>query len=610
MTIFYSGKGHNELRMLVSFDSVLPLENELFDGRYRPCELLGQGGMGKVFLVEDTMLDGEKIALKVLNRELTQDENHKKRFLREVKLARQVTHVNVVRTYDVGVCGDYFYYTMEHIRGISLKDLLTRDGPLNEEQLTLIVPQICAGLHAIHQHDIVHRDLKPANVILTDEGVVKIADFGIARPGCSDLTHGDEIIGSSRYMAPEVWVGKPLSSATDIYALGVLLFEMCTGMTPFEADNPAELMWKHLDVPPIRPSEIEPKTPSWADALVLALMAKDDSHRPCDALEIAEFVRSRAFAPQKEGTQESSTWRNEGYIEAEPFISSPEEDLITSTIELDPPALTAPIHSSFPSGAAFVSPKSRRGHERPLKPLLTEIQNSFLQTVATIVMFGLVILFGPKLSRAGAITFAQVMGGDKQWLFFAMSLGVLFQGSLLLSVFHFSLRGSDTDAPTAIRNVLLAGVYLAFALLSFWLVDGGQSQALSEVIQSQANTMIALATLSFEHVFTSNGTLLNKCIFLAFLFPLTFWMTVRIWEDRIHGFYAFFLHAFLLLFAMAILSYIVAFMATQITPSVEPFRCDFSGVILSITRETIISGIVSITVLWGLFVRLRFLGRD
>lgn len=263
---------------------------EIFADRYRIIRELGRGGMGSVYLVTDTVLNNEEVALKILKSELSRNEQHAKRFLREVQLTRKVTHPNIVRTYDVGSVEDGIFFTMECVTGVSLKDKLA-DGPLSVAETVQILIQVCDGLEAIHAAEIIHRDLKPGNVILTPDGIAKIADFGVARPETSDLTSYDEIIGSSHYMAPEIWSGKELTPAADIYALGVLAYEMLTGCVPFEAENPAEMMFKHLEATPVQPVELVSTIPAWLNNLVLALLEKDLNKRPCLASEVATFLK-------------------------------------------------------------------------------------------------------------------------------------------------------------------------------------------------------------------------------------------------------------------------------------------------------------------------------
>jgi serine/threonine protein kinase len=265
------------------------ITTETFADRYRVVRQLGRGGMGAVYLVEDVMLGGELVALKVLHAELSQNEKHTKRFLREVQLTRRVTHPNVVRTFDVGANGGRLYFTMEYAEGKTLKERIA-EGPLPLAEASRITQQICKGLAAIHQADIIHRDLKPGNVIIEESGGVKITDFGVAKPGVSDLTGYNEIIGSIPYMAPEVWSGRGVGIRADLYALGVMFYEMLVGSLPFEGDAPAELMCKHLETIPVAPIVLRPEIPQWMNDLAMGLLAKDQEQRPVDCTQVAELL--------------------------------------------------------------------------------------------------------------------------------------------------------------------------------------------------------------------------------------------------------------------------------------------------------------------------------
>ncbi|MCB0309616.1 MAG: serine/threonine protein kinase [Bdellovibrionales bacterium] len=266
--------------------------DQLIADRYRVMRLLGQGGMGKVYLVSDTLLGGDQIALKILGSDLALDQVHTARFLREVQLTRKVTHPNIVRTFDVGTFGDIFFFTMEYAPGPTLKDK-AQAGLLGVPEIVEILIQICHGLSAIHSEGIVHRDLKPSNVILGPGGSVKIADFGVARPDTSELTHKSEVIGSTPYMAPEVWRGQELTPAADIYSLGVLAYEVICGRLPFEAHAPAEMMCKHLEETPQPLTLFNATVPRWLNNLILVLLSKDVSERPGGAQEVVELIKSR-----------------------------------------------------------------------------------------------------------------------------------------------------------------------------------------------------------------------------------------------------------------------------------------------------------------------------
>lgn len=320
----------------LSLNSAIP-----FAGRYILKKQLGSGGMGSVYLAVDSMLGDEEIAIKVLHAELCKNEKHTKRFLREVQLTRKVTHPNVVRTFDAGRENGRLFFTMEYAPGVTLKEKLAAN-PIEPTEVASILREIAKGLYAIHQADIIHRDLKPGNVILTPDGFVKITDFGVAKPGVSDLTGHNEIIGSIPYMAPEVWVGRNVGPLADVYALGVLAFEMLTGVLPFDGDSPAEMMCKHLETRPVSPCDLAPGIPHWLNELVLQMLEKDQDRRPAGAEAIVKTINHHLdghpapSAPQPDPESGEDEERLGGY--------SP----VGSGFEAPPPAMDSePSKSDF-----------------------------------------------------------------------------------------------------------------------------------------------------------------------------------------------------------------------------------------------------------------------
>jgi serine/threonine protein kinase len=263
----------------------------LIAGRYEIEKPLGTGGMGTVYLVSDRILGEEKVAIKVLHKQYAYEKKYTQRFLREVQLMRRVNHKNVVRTYDVGADGDIVYFTMEYIDGKSVLDHIeARTFPKN--QLINTIVQVCEGLEAIHAAGIIHRDLKPGNIILLEDGSIKITDFGVARPETSDLTAHNEVIGSSPYIAPEVWLGDTITSSIDLYSLGVILYELNTGILPFDAESPALVMRMHLDRKPMPPKELNKTVPVWLNKLILKLLEKSPLDRIKNARDIIDYVAS------------------------------------------------------------------------------------------------------------------------------------------------------------------------------------------------------------------------------------------------------------------------------------------------------------------------------
>jgi serine/threonine protein kinase len=248
--------------------------------------------MGAVYLVLDRFRSDEPVAMKVLHPDLILDDRQTQRFMREVQLMRRVEHSNVVRTFEVGSAQEVVYFTMEYVPGRPLESFIEdRSFPL--EQLANLIIQVCSGLEAIHRAGIIHRDLKPANIMVLDDFSAKITDFGVARPEYSELTAHNEIIGSALYIAPEIWLGTKLTPGADLYSLGVLLYELTTGVLPFDGDTPAQLMRMHLEYKPAPPKQLNPRLQPWLSKLIMWLLEKSAEDRPHDAREVIDYVKTQ-----------------------------------------------------------------------------------------------------------------------------------------------------------------------------------------------------------------------------------------------------------------------------------------------------------------------------
>ena len=258
--------------------------------RYRIEKLLGSGGMGKVYHAVDLELNYHDVAIKVLHREYSNKKNAK-RFLREMELMQQLNQNNIARTYQIGAVSGMVFFTMEYLPGQSLRDIINAKKDVTDKISDWMV-QTCRGLSAIHKLKIVHRDLKPSNLILSETEQVKITDFGLARPEDSDFTAHNEIIGSTAYLAPEIWLGQKPTELVDLYALGVVSYELATGQLPFKADSPAAIMRMHLDEIPVDPRQINPKLSQEISDLILLLLEKEPEDRPQSAAEVIDIVEN------------------------------------------------------------------------------------------------------------------------------------------------------------------------------------------------------------------------------------------------------------------------------------------------------------------------------
>jgi serine/threonine protein kinase len=257
--------------------------------RYCVERFIGAGGMGTVYDVRDEVLGGMQLALKILHPPLALNKTFVARFLREVELMRRVNHTNVVHSFDVGLVDGAPFYAMEFVPGRTLYEV-EREYFYQSTTIAHLLTQLCHGLNAIHSMNIVHRDLKPQNILVTNEGIVKIADFGIARRSTSRLTDPGAILGTPWYVAPELWDNAPASPRTDLYALGVILYECLSGVVPFDSDSPASVMTRHLNETPRRLIDLEPRVPLWLSEIVEKLLQKQPQLRYPSALAVVAEI--------------------------------------------------------------------------------------------------------------------------------------------------------------------------------------------------------------------------------------------------------------------------------------------------------------------------------
>ncbi len=277
----------------------------LFAGRYLIIEEAGRGGMGVVYKAQDTKLK-ERIALKILAPEIAAEPHSLERFRRELTSARRVTHANVVRVHDFGESDGTAFLTMEYAPGQTLRAVLNMAGRLDPRTSVGYARQACAGLAEAHRAGIIHRDLKPQNLMIDERHRLRIMDFGIARPMAGGgPTREGSMIGTPAYMAPEQVEGRDVDSRTDLYALGVILFEMTTGRLPFEAESEGALARRRLMVAPPSPASINPALPAALDGLILRCLAKDPAGRPASA-DIMD-ADLEAIAAEMESGPESRT---------------------------------------------------------------------------------------------------------------------------------------------------------------------------------------------------------------------------------------------------------------------------------------------------------------
>jgi len=283
------------------------LINTLFDGRYRILRKLGTGGMANVYLAEDEVL-GRRVAIKILNDRHAGDDQFVERFRREAKNAASLSHPNIVSIYDRGEAEGTYYIAMEYLDGRSLKELIVARGPAPIHLAVDYARQILAAIRFAHRHGIVHRDIKPHNVLVDGEGRLKVTDFGIARAGVSQMTEAGSIIGTAQYLSPEQAKGAPVDQTSDLYSVGVVLYELLTGVVPFSGDTPVEIAMKHLSTVPEPPSAKRADVPRDLDLVVMRALAKDPSERYQSAEEMdADLRRINRGAAISPVTEEAAT---------------------------------------------------------------------------------------------------------------------------------------------------------------------------------------------------------------------------------------------------------------------------------------------------------------
>ena len=317
------------------------LIDRTFDKRYVIKRKLGSGGMADVYLAEDQEL-GRRVALKLLNDRHASDEQFVERFRREAQSAAGLNHPSIVSIFDRGYAESTYYIAMEFLDGRTLKELLIRNGPTPVPIAIDYARQILGALSFAHRNGIVHRDIKPHNIIVGSDGRLKVTDFGIARSGASQMTEAGSIVGTAQYLSPEQARGAPVDPRSDLYSLGIVLYEMLTGHVPFTGDTPVEIAMKHLSQVPEPPSKLRPDVPHDLDAIVMRALAKDPDQRYESAEEmdadLARVARGVAVARETEDAM-TQVLSGAGVASAQTMIQRPRSAVAPPPV---PPAYRRP----------------------------------------------------------------------------------------------------------------------------------------------------------------------------------------------------------------------------------------------------------------------------
>src|SRR5438128_4205276 len=316
------------------------------DGRYRVLSRVGSGGMADVYLAEDELL-GRGVAVKLLHHHFAEDQEFVERFRREASSAAALSHPNIVAIFDRGEWKDTYYIAMEYVAGRSLKTIVREQGALEPQVAIDIVSQILHAARFAHRHGVIHRDLKPHNVLLDDDGRARVTDFGIARAGASDMTLTGSIMGTAQYLSPEQAQGHAVGATSDLYSVGVILYELLTGVVPFEGETAVAIAFKQVAAYPRPPSALNPAVPAGLDGIVLRALAKDPARRYADADEfLAALARERQALPA-------------------PAAAAPAAAVLVGGSSAAGPARTAPPRYG---GGALLMPSARPRREQAPPP--------------------------------------------------------------------------------------------------------------------------------------------------------------------------------------------------------------------------------------------------
>jgi eukaryotic-like serine/threonine-protein kinase len=321
------------------------MQQKILNNRYELERKIGEGGMARVYIGRDMRLN-RPVAIKIPHQQHTLDADFLNRFFHEAQAAAILQHPNIVDVYDVGQDGDIHYIVMEYVEGIDLKRLINREAPLPINQALHIGAQVARGLQAAHQAGMVHRDVKPQNIIVAPDNNVVITDFGIAKSARSTaLTETGVVFGTADYISPEQAQGRTATASSDIYSVGVTLYEMLTGKLPFTGDTALAIAMKHVSDQPVPPRQINRAIPPQLEAIVLRCLAKDPAQRPQSATELARILTNF-----DQVSQQATVANAEVPIPRPPSPRPPQNNANTGRMTMPPPRPAIPARQPRQDG--------------------------------------------------------------------------------------------------------------------------------------------------------------------------------------------------------------------------------------------------------------------
>ena len=364
---------------------------EVIGGRYRVVGKLGGGGMANVYLAEDTTL-GRRVAIKVLLKRFVEDAKFVERFRREAKAAAGLNHPNIISVYDWGQVGAQNYIVMEYVKGETLKELVRRRGRLTGSEAVTIGLALLDALSAAHAKGVVHRDIKSQNILIDEEGRAKVGDFGIAQAGDPSMTEAGSILGTAQYLAPEQARGERVDERSDLYSVGIVLYEMLTGTVPFKGDTAVTVALKHVNELPREPAELVPGMPFALNQIVLKALAKDPARRYANAGEFAADLRAALSG---------------GPLRAATFDFAAERTQVVV-----PPAIPGEQATRVMAAGAAAGPARAGGarppQKKPRSPWVYVVAALAVAAVALIVFFVARSVFGSSTAVPGVVGLQEV----------------------------------------------------------------------------------------------------------------------------------------------------------------------------------------------------------